>query len=87
MLVEVETSRFHRITKWHVRLVLKWINQEDLEDLHTIRVIDECPDDPEYSKRSLYLSNLVYNGHYEFKTKDRDARVVLYANDIYFGIP
>lgn len=50
MLVEVETSRFRRTTKWHVRRVLKWINQEDLEGLHAIRVIDERPDDPEYAK-------------------------------------
>jgi hypothetical protein len=87
MLVELETSRFHLTTKWHVRRVLKWINAEDLKDLHAIKVIDERPDDPEYTGRPRYLSGLLYNGHYEFKTKDRDARVVMYANDIYFGIP
>lgn len=68
MLVELETSRFRRITKWHVRHVLKWFNQEDLEDLHAIRVTDERPDDPEYVKRPKYLSGVLDNGHYEFKT-------------------
>jgi hypothetical protein len=87
MLVELETTRFGRTTKFHVRRVLKWIDQEDLKDLHAIRVIDDRPNDPEYARRPKYLSGFLYNGHYEFKTKDRDARVVLYANDIYFGIP
>jgi|SRR5688572_6034961 len=87
MLVEVETSRFRATTKWHVRRVLKWINEEDLNDLHAIRVIDERPNDPEYAMRPRYLSGFLYNGHYEFKTKGREARVVVYANDIYFGIP
>jgi hypothetical protein len=87
MLVELETSRFRRITKSHVLRVLKWIDHDDLKDLHAITVIDERSDDPGYAQRPKYLSGLLYNGHYEFKTKDRDARVVLYANDIYFGIP
>jgi hypothetical protein len=51
------------------------------------RVIDDRPDDPEYASRPRYVSGFLYNGSYEFKMKDRDARVVLYANDIYFGIP
>lgn len=87
MLIEVETSRFRWATKWHVRRVLKWIGEEDLKDLHCIRVIDERDNDPEYGKRAKYLSGFLYNGHYEFKTKDRNAQVVLYANDVYFGIP
>ena len=87
MLIELETSRFRRITNWHVRRVLRCINQEDLTSLHSIRVIDERPDNPEYAQRPKYLNGFLYNGHYEFKTKDRAARVVLYANDIYFGIP
>ncbi|HZI60317.1 MAG TPA: hypothetical protein VFD62_06380 [Pyrinomonadaceae bacterium] len=87
MLVELETSRFRRTAKWHVWRVLKWINQEDLKDLHAIKIIDDRSNDPEYVKRPRYLSGFLYNGHYEFKTKDRQARVVLYANDIFFGIP
>lgn len=87
MLVELQTSCFPLTTKWHVRRVLKWINPEDLKGLHAIRVLDERPNDAEYAKRPKYLSGFLYNGSYEFKTKDRDAQVVLYANDIYFGIP
>jgi len=87
MLIVVETSRFRRTTKCHVRRALKWINQEDLKGLHAIRVMDERTDDPEYAKRPRYLSGFVYKGHYESKTKDRDARIGLFTNDIYFGIP
>ena len=87
MLVELETRRFRRTTNWHVRRALNWINQEDLKGLHAIRVMDERTDDPEYAKRPRYLSGFVYKGHYESKTKDLDAQVVLFTKDIYFGIP
>lgn len=87
MLIELETSRFRRATKRHIRRVLKWIDPEDLKDLHAITVMDHPPDNPEYTARPRYLSGFVFNGHYEFKTKDRKARVVLFANDIYYGLP
>jgi hypothetical protein len=87
MVIEFETNRFRRTTNWHVRRVLKWISQEDLKGLHAVRVIDERPGNAEYAQRQKFLNGFLHNGHYEFKTKDRDARVVLYANDIYFGIP
>jgi len=67
--------------------VLRWVNKEDLKDLHAVRVIAERPNDREYAERPQYLSGFLYNGHYEFKTKDRNAQVVLYAGDVYFGVP
>lgn len=87
MRIEVETTYCPHLTKWHVRRALKWIGQGDLAGLELIRAIDECPDDPEYIKLPLYLVGFLYNGHYSLKTKDRPAEIVLYANDIYFGIP
>ncbi len=87
MRIEVETTHFPRLTKWHVRRTLKWIGQSDLEGLGSIRVIDECLDDPEYVKLPRYLMGFTYNGHHLRKMKDQPAQVVLYANDIYFGIP
>ncbi len=50
-------------------------------------MIDDCPDDPEPTEIPPYLRGFLYNGHYERKERDRPARVVLYANDLYFGIP
>jgi hypothetical protein len=85
--IEVEATYFPRITKWHLRRVLKRIGQHDLEGLEFIRVIDECPDDPESAKVPQYLRGFLHNGHYLRKMKNRPAEVVLYANDIYFGIP
>jgi hypothetical protein len=67
--------------------VLKWIGQDDLDGLEFVRVIDECPDDPEYVRLPRYLMGFLYNGHYSRKAKNRPAGVVLYGNDIYFGIP
>src|SRR3989475_8776151 len=87
MRIEVETTYFPRLTRWHVRRVLKWIGQRDLEGLEFVRVIDECPDDPESAKVPQYLRGFLHNGHYSRKMKNRPAEVVLYANDVYFGIP
>jgi hypothetical protein len=88
MRIEVKSTRFKRLTNWHIRRVLKWIRQSDLEGLESIRVIDECPDDPEESaKVPRYLWGFLYNGHYSRKTKNQPAQIVLYANDVYFGIP
>lgn len=87
MQIEVHSTRFPRLTRWHVRRVLKWIERSDLEGLESIKVIDDCPDDPDYVKLPRYLMGFLYSGHYVRKQKDRRAEVVLYANDIYFGIP
>ncbi len=87
MQVEIQTSYFPRLTRWHVRRVLKWIGQRDLEGLELIRVIDECPDDPESAKVAPYLRGFLYNGHYSRKMNNQPAHVVLYARDLYFGIP
>ena len=88
MRIEVESTHFPRLTKWHIRRVLKWISQRDIKGLESIRVIDECPDDPEESaKVSRYLRGFLYNGHYSRKTKNQPAQIVLYANDVFFGIP
>lgn len=88
MLIEVESNLVSpRVTKKHVRRVLKWVSPEDLNGLGAVRIIDERPNDPEYAKRPYYLSGFLYNGHYEFKTREQKAQVVLYAGDVYFGVP
>lgn len=88
MRIDVESTHFPSLTGWHIRRVLKRIRQRDLEGLESIRVIDECPDDPEESaKVPRYLRGYLYNGHYSRKTQNQPAQIVLYANDVYFGIP
>ena len=87
MRIEVESHRFPGVTKWHVRRVLNWIGQQDLEGLESIRVIDDCQNDREYVALPRYLMGFLYNGHYSRKEKRFPAQIVLYANDIYFGIP
>ena len=87
MRIEVEATCFPRLTEWHMLRVLKWFWPSDLEGLESIRVIHECPDDHESAKVSPYLRGFLYNGHYSRKMKNRPAHVVLYARDVYFGIP
>jgi hypothetical protein len=87
MRIEADSTYFPRLTKWHVRRVLKWFSERDLEGLEFIQVIDECPDDPESVKVSPYLMGFLYNGHYSRRTKLEPAHVVLYARDVFYGMP
>ncbi len=87
MRIEVEATYFPRLTECHVRRVLKRLSQEELEGLEAIRVINECPYDPESTSVSPYLRGFLHNGHYLRKTKNRPAEVVLFASDVYCGIP
>lgn len=87
MRIEVKTTCFPRLAERHIRRVLRWFSVRDLEGLESIRVIDECPDDPESAKVPPYLRGFLHNGHYLRKMKNQPAEVVLYASDVYFGIP
>jgi len=87
MRIEIENNFLPRITKWHIRCVLKWIDPDDLKGLELIRVLDEHPDDPEYNRQPAYLRGFLYNGTYLQVSKDRPAQVLLYSKEVYFGIP
>jgi hypothetical protein len=53
-----------------------------------IRVIDECPDEElDPGRIPAYMRGFLYNGQYLNAKKNRPAHIVLFANDIYFGIP
>lgn len=86
--IEVESSFVPSLTKWHIRRVLRCIPDQDLDGLGTIKVIDECPDDElDSAKVPAYMWGFLYNGRYIKGKKDRPAKIVLFANDVYFGIP
>lgn len=74
---KVKTTCFPSLTERHIRRVLKWIDQRDLEGLGMIEVIDECPDDPDSVKVQQYLRGFIYNGHYVRKGKNELARIVV----------
>src|SRR5215218_7857715 len=87
MRIETETNFLPRITKWHIRCVLNWIDPDHLKGLELIRVLDEYPDDPEYNRQPAYLRGFLYNGTYLKALPDRPAQIWVYSKDIYFGIP
>lgn len=87
MRIEVE-SRSVKVTTWHIQRVLRWVPKEDLDGLGLIKVIDECPDDELDARRvPAYMWGFLYNGQYINATKKRPAQILLYANDVYFGVP
>ncbi|HMG72731.1 MAG TPA: hypothetical protein VK582_04460 [Pyrinomonadaceae bacterium] len=81
------TTHFPRLTAWHVRNALKWIDPLDLEGLEYVRIIDYKPDDPDVSKVPPYLAGFLYCGSYVKKKGKRPASILLYTHDLYFGIP
>jgi len=87
MRIEVESTYFPRLTEWHLRRIVTWFIPHDLEGLESIRVIDECPDDTAAAEVAPYLTGFLSNGHYSRRMDNRPAEVVLYARDVYLGIP
>jgi predicted Zn-dependent protease with MMP-like domain len=86
--VEVDSSCSPRITKRHVERVLSWLPKRDLHGLEVVRVIEDAPDDElDGANVPAYMRGFLYNGQYASRTKNRPAQILLYANDVYFGIP
>jgi len=50
-------------------------------------VIDESHDDPDSAKLPSYLKGFPYRGRYLRQTATRPAQVVLYADNVYLGMP
>lgn len=87
MRIEVTTNYLPRLTMWHVRKALKWIDPVDLKDLEYLRIMDYEPDDPDVSKQPPYLTGFLYCGSYFKRKGKRPASIALYTHDLYFGIP
>jgi hypothetical protein len=84
--IQVEGSWPSGLTKWHIQRVLAYLSEDHLKGLEMIRVIDDCPDD-ELENVPSYMRGFLYKGEYLRSTKQDPAQIVLFANDIYFGIP
>lgn len=87
MRIELETNHFPRLTAWHVRKALRWIDTTDLEGLACIYLRDYEPGDPDASKQPPYLVGFLYCGSYQKAKGKRPAGISLYTRDLYFGIP
>jgi hypothetical protein len=82
-----ETSIFPRLTGWHVRKSLAWIDKAELAGLEYIRLMDSEPQDTAASEHPPYLVGFMYCGAYSKKKDGRPASISLYTRDLYFGIP
>ncbi len=84
--IQVEGTWPVVLSRRHIQRVLAYLSADDLKGLGMIRVIDECQDD-ELQKVPPYMRGFLYNGEYRGGTKKEPAQIILFANDIYFGIP
>jgi hypothetical protein len=87
MRIEIATTHFPRLTVWHVRKALKWLDPLDLKGLECVRLMDYKPDDPDVSRVPPYLTGFLYCGSYVKRKGKRPASFALYTHDLYFGIP
>ena len=87
MHVEIATEYYPRLTKWHVRRALKWINPVDLAGIEFIRLMDDDPTDPNARKQPAYLRNPFYSGQYVKKNNRSAAHINLFTRNLYLGIP
>jgi hypothetical protein len=85
MRIVVETKNKARVTSWHVRKILCWFRDVDLDGLETVQILDSEPNDPEAITQPPYLVGFLYCGRYQ-KSK-QGATISLYTRDLYFAIP
>ncbi len=87
MRIEVKAKHFPRLTKWHVRRALKWINIVDLAGIEYICLLDEDPKCANVLKQPAHLRGFTYDGYYVKGNKHTATRINLYTRDLYLGIP
>jgi hypothetical protein len=85
--IQLSSQKLTKVTRRHVQQILRYISDDDLVGLGVIRVIEECSWDYEEKRYPPYFAGHLVNGHYQKSDGKKPAEVVLYASDIYFGIP
>lgn len=91
MNVKVETDYYPRLTEWHVRQVLKWMNPLDLTGIDVIRLRREAETDSKTKIQSDYLRSPVCVGVY-FKSNPKvksagRPHITIYTRPFYYGTP
>ena len=87
MLIKTSTAYLPRLTEWHLRRCLKWINPLELAGVEAILLMEEeAPDNPNLKQAPFFLRGSACLGEYKRKEK-RSAEIVLYTRYLYLGIP
>jgi hypothetical protein len=90
MRLKVETQYYSRLTAWHLRKVLAWMNPLDLAGIEFVRLL---PEDAESKalKQPAYLRSPVSVGEYFMpnpKAKNaQPSHITIYTRPFYYGIP
>jgi hypothetical protein len=90
MRVKAETQYYPRLTEWHLRKVLAWMNPLDLAGIEFIRLLPEDAESPAL-KQPAYLRSPVRVGEY-FMPNPRaknagPPHITIYTRHFYYGIP
>lgn len=90
MRIKVSTEYYPRLTEWHVRRALTWINPLDLVGVESIHLLDEETLTTEARKQPFYLRDSVCGGEYldqRNKRQKQVSRIKIYTRHLYHGIP
>jgi hypothetical protein len=90
MRVKVETQYYPRLTEWHLRKVLAWMNPLDLAGVEFIHLLPEETESKSL-KQPAYLRSPVRVGKYFWpnpKMKNAEPpHISIYTRPLYYGIP
>jgi hypothetical protein len=86
MRIEVTTDYLPRLTEWHVRQALKWIDPVDVAGIDLIRLARKGPDEVNTSRQPVYLRGEFYPGDY-VQINGHRPHINLYTNDLFTSIP
>lgn len=86
MQIEVLTDYYPRLTLWHVRRVLRWIDTIDLEGITSVRLLSSDTDGASHSSLTAYLAGVFTPGEYE-RVNKHTSHINLYTKCLYTAIP
>jgi hypothetical protein len=86
MQIEVLTDYYPKLTLWHVRRVMRWIDPVDVTGITSIRILGDSPDRPHNSSQSAYLTGVFSPADYE-RVNKHTSHINLYTKSLYIAIP
>jgi hypothetical protein len=90
MRLKVETKYYPRLTEWHLRRALRWMNPLDLAGIDFVRLLVEEQTDAKASKQPAYLRGHTIGVYSNPNPKVKNAKaphITIYSRPFYYGIP
>lgn len=87
MRIELEAKFLPRLTRWHVRRALRWMEPADVAGVELICLRDVDPRTAKLRQQSPDVWRYTVGGSYVRRREGRGVYIILYTRDLYLGVP